>query len=314
MKARICKPQTTDMGCNTPNRKARIEALQKVIMMSMVIQPPEFEEIIADELNRNIPQELVTIPGKLPILDEDEDEDELLALLKHCAIPDAVYYFEDEEGDPVELRARVLDNPKKYHIGDDEGYVVAVIDVTDKSGNKSFCALKYNVDGEEDYDISTYITESRYDELCIKDIDIELSNEDVLREIFNNAYLNCSTFLPSEYISAWYTINNMLLNPLTKVVESTGTPKSHANKTQSHHMDIQKQPLIYIHHIGNRKADCNHSRINERHTDAWFRIGHIRHLKNGKQVFVKSCVCGPKKDDLTIRNRIIERNDNNGID
>ena len=119
----------------------------------------------------------------------------------------------------------------------------------------------------------------------------------VVYSVKNDFYFKCTHRMLSPLIT-WYGIQIMLLHPQLKTIFSHPQQKLiYDSKSTPHHKRITK--YIKTHYIRSEDIDValnNEDKKIHRKTLAWYVIGHWRHLKSGKRIFIQGYWKGELRD------------------
>lgn len=111
-----------------------------------------------------------------------------------------------------------------------------------------------------------------------------------------------AAFLQAGALSIWYGVQLALLNPVTKeAFTKDGKEKYKDSVSVNNGKSYRKGPTRYVRRLKMNEENFNKllrktDREYTRHTLAWRVIGHWRHYKNGRSVFIKPYWKGLMKD------------------
>ncbi len=156
-----------------------------------------------------------------------------------------------------------------------------------------------------DKDVSMVVhTQRFFDGRCGLDYDIEHKNIDDVLEAEGFSADSVDEFvrrLAIRYLRIVDWINWEMLAEVKKIerVKSEKSPVSSDSNKKTKPKKAQKRvvkvgAVKYVHMLDDTPESSAAKRTIERHCEAWRVRGHIRHLKSGKQVFVKPYIKGDK--------------------
>ena len=135
---------------------------------------------------------------------------------------------------------------------------------------------------------------------CIDPNYIYVSDADypIFKEWFNAIENKAfSAELANEMLARWYALQIMLLNPIIKERIFVETPKKKLRCKNENiigsNVKPRKRKATYIRYKEISDTILESDTIRKRHTMCWYVIGHYRHYKTGKKVFVKGYWKGP---------------------
>ena len=297
-------------------------ALLAALITYMGISGDEREsELINKELDLETPMQIVTCNEPIrPLKMDDQTECSVLNEIEHAALNDAVYrcklsYAISGVHDPREFRVKIPERDLIYTACDDIKYriraifeytvdpfhsdmsnriaIITKVDAADTEGAYITCLANPYLDT---YRIANddYIWD-------IDGIEAPTYEDHMIRHTAN--IVNNTDYFETNIVLAWMQINQMLNDPKVKQVSSEDESYVSGNGSTATTPNTNR-PIISIRYISDGTKNTRETFT--RRTDAWYRRGHYRTLRNGKRIYVKGCVCGPNKGSMNMKERIIK--------
>lgn len=135
------------------------------------------------------------------------------------------------------------------------------------------------------------------------DFTMDLDNDTSFNVLWKNEKLNQSDILES-YSKSLYCVLGYIIkvkdNPVTKIKKAKKTKTAKDNPISEHRKDVKTKRTVtlgerVIYEINTTDEGIKHFRKYTRRTESWSVIGHYRHYKNGKTVYIEPCIKGQGK-------------------
>lgn len=310
------------IDCNQTYGQHTQRALFAALLSYIGVAGDETEsELINKALDLETPMQIVTCHEPIrPLNMDDWTVCSVLDEIEHAALNDAVYHCKLNYNisgvhDPREFRVKIPERDLIYTACDGIKYRIRAIfeymaeaHRSDKSNRIAIITKVDDADPECAY--ITCLANPYLDTYRIANDDYIWNIDGITTPTYEDHMIrhtkdivNNIDYYDTNIVLAWMQINQMLNNPNIKQASSEDKSSVSANRVTATASNTNR-PIISVRYISDGTKNTRETFT--RRTDAWYRRGHYRTLKNGKRIYVKGCVCGPNKGSMTMKERIIK--------